>query len=184
VSGTDLHNSGGLHGMANYRRLILATLIVLQYPNFGGTAFADPFRYSADGCDFAVSFPLQPIISNVSAGGLEVHEAELKSNLSIMRAICLVAPNQFANDLELLKGTIQDYFDKNGMVNASVTIENAGYGKRAEGRAYKKINGAWATYVTIWYVTPTSAMTLTAATLSEQYPTEQISAFIGSVETP
>jgi hypothetical protein len=118
------------------------------------------------------------------AGDLDVHEAELKIGLSLLRAICLPAPNRFADDTDLLKGTIQDYFAKNGMVNESVTIEETSYGKKAEGRAYKKISGAWATYVTVWYATRTSVLSLTVATLSEQYPTNEISAFLNSIESP
>lgn len=169
--------------MTNRYVHVLVCLAFLQYVTFfGSIAFAAPLKYSEKGCDFAVWFPQTPTISKVSAGDLDVHEAELKIGVSLLRANCLPAPNRFADDTHLLKETIQDYFAKNGMVNESVIIEETSYGKKAEGRAYKKISGAWATYVTVWCVTRTSALTLSVATFSDQYPTEEISAFINSIE--
>ncbi len=149
--------------MTNRYVHVLVYLTFLLCVIFGSIAYAAPLKYSEKGCDFAVWFPQTPKVSKVSAGDLDVHEAELKIGLSLLRAICLPAPNRFADEPDLLKRTIQDYFAKNGMVNESVTIEETSYGKKAEGRAYKKISGAWATYVTVWYATRTSVLSLTVA---------------------
>ena len=170
--------------MKKLHAYILIYLTLLICVIFDTPAYATPFKYSEKGCDFAVSFPRTPTVSNVSAGSLEVHEAELKIGLSLLRAVCLAASNRFADDNQLLKVTTQDYFVKNGMVNASVTVVSTDYGKRADGRGFKKINGVWTTYVTVWCVTRTSVLTLTAATFSDQYPTTEISAFINSIKTP
>lgn len=117
---------------------ILVSLTLILCVISDTNAYAAPFKYSEKGCDFSVSFPQNPTVSNVSASSVEAHEAELKIGLSLLRAVCMAAPNRFGNDSQLLKVTIQDYLAKNGMVNASVTVESTDYGRRADGRGFKR----------------------------------------------
>lgn len=147
-------------------------------------SYAAPTRFSPSGCDFSVVFPEQPNITMMSAEGLTIPEAQLQINGSVLKANCLVGPNLFASDEQLLKSTVLEYLIKNGMQNSEANVTATGFGLVAEGRGFKRIQGNWATYATKWYAAPNSVLTILGASLSAEYPTQEIADLLNSVTTP
>ena len=147
-------------------------------------AARQPYRFSVDGCEFAVSFPNEPKIEQVSAGDFTMPEAELFAGESLLRANCLPFQNLFASDAKLLKTTVLSYLEKNGFSNGDVRVSSTKFGLVAKGRGYKKIQDIWATTEIFWYATDNSVLTILVGSRSEIYPTREISDFLKSVETP
>jgi hypothetical protein len=147
------------------------------------------WTFSPEGCDFAVVFPSEPKTTSVVVPEVgEIPEAEISDPRGLMRANCITVstdvPNRtipFYQDRELLLRAVQAHAEQNGLSNASYFHDNVDLGARAGARGTKKIEGRWATYETIWLVSPRSVMTLMTGHLSESYPTREISGFIESV---
>jgi hypothetical protein len=145
--------------------------------------------FNPPGCEFAVVFPSAPKTTSVVVPGFgEVPEAEISDVQGLMRASCIsltgdgsVQTMQYFQDRQLLLRTVQAFAEQNGLSNVSYFHDHIDLGVRARARGTKQIDGRWATYETVWFVSPRSVMSLTVGHLSESYPTEEISGFLDSV---
>lgn len=159
-------------------RMAWATVAVLVI--LVGEAQAEPFRFSPDGCEFAVSFPTQPKLKSISSGPLSDQlEAELSGGGSLLRATCAVGISFRTGQA---KTAILEYFTTNGMKNAEASASATAYGFKVEGRAVKMISNTWVTYAVAWHIAGRSALVMGVASASADFPTSTIWDFQSSLE--
>jgi hypothetical protein len=132
-------------------------------------------EWHMQGCDFRVTFPFTPTLTNMQAAGLAYQRAELVTDSSLLRAECVPRSLGKEQILAGLKAQAEDDGLKNWSVQEILpNIHSL--------RGYKTIQGRSATYVIQIHSGDSSVLTLTVAAASEDYPTSATEAFLNSVQ--
>jgi len=170
--------------------VVLFSLISWSYELGQASLRSTPYVYSPDGCEYSVTFPDMPRLTNGFQPGMGDYVQAQYENVGrageyyFLRAECVPISREIATRMgnkEILQQQIVAYAVSNGIQNPEYGYEEDALGKHVHVRGFKTIDSVPVTYKGYMYVGSRSFANLSAGGPSASYPQQGVHEFFSSL---
>ena len=142
-------------------------------------------EYSVDGCEYVVTFPGKPEVTNANTTVWDNFEIASYYGNSLLRAECHLDETftkfYFTQKINLF-ALLEKQAKRDGLSDTIYKYEDSNLGRHAWVRGYKKVNVTPVTYEIHLYAGNSSLLSVYVGGISKTYPTQEVSAYLRSIK--